>query len=154
VRRLDADYGETISIFQEEGRQMPGIPVARKESSGIGYGATKPAEAEGICPNWNLYLIATEERYGSSDAVNGRPVAEMLFEIESEALLSASANSQDDVFGSASFESLQQILVLDYGLIKRGKINIFIGDIDAALAKPAEVALRTGCRGHDPEGIS
>jgi hypothetical protein len=61
---------------------MPGIPIPRSISHGVRDTPPKPAETKTVNPLRNPRLVAREKGDSCADAMDGRPVAEILFEIK------------------------------------------------------------------------
>ena len=72
---------------------MPGVPITGKESLGIGHGAVEPTQSQTVGPDWDPNLIAAEKGNSGADAMNCRPVAQMLLQIQAEPLLRSPAHS-------------------------------------------------------------
>jgi len=133
---------------------MAGIPIAGEETLGIGHGPVKPAQAQRIGPHGNPHLIAAEESNRRANAMDCRPVTQVLLQIQTKPLLRPAADAENDVFGLPLLNSLQQFFVKNHRSVKRGEIHILVGNIDASLAQPANVALRAGSGRHHPEAVA
>jgi hypothetical protein len=71
-----------IPIAQDQGNQVPGIPVTRKISPGVRETAPEPAKAGVINPGWNPNLVSRKKGYGGADAMDCRAVVKVLLKIE------------------------------------------------------------------------
>ena len=70
--------------------------------------AEKPAEVKSIGPCGNRYLISGQETECRADAMNRRPIAQMITEIDAEFFLRAVADGNDNVRRFLLFDMLQQ----------------------------------------------
>src|SRR6266436_9402878 len=99
-RESGLEVGEAVAVAKHEGEEFEGAPVAGDVAFRLGYGAEEPAEVEPVGPDGDVDLVAAEEGDGGADAVDGRAIVEVAFEVEAEALLRAAADGDDDVLGT------------------------------------------------------
>jgi hypothetical protein len=100
-------------------------------------------------------LIAAEEGDGGADAVDGRAVGEVAFEVEAEALLRAATDGDDDVLRAEAVEQVEQGWIIDGAVaVHRRHVDVVFGDGDSLLCQPREIAFCAGGAGHDPEGVA
>src|SRR5271154_2226491 len=107
-----------------------------------------------VCPHRDMYLVPAEKRDRRPDAMNRRPVTQMLLEIQTKPLLRSAANAKNDVPGPSLLYAFEEFCVGDSLPIYGSKIDIFVGYAYVVLTQPAKVALRTCSGWHNPETIS
>ena len=78
---------EVAAVAAHEDEELAGLPVAGAVTLRLGERAKEPAEVVPVCPRGDVDLISAEECDGGADAVYGRTVGEVAFEVEAETLL-------------------------------------------------------------------
>ena len=152
---LRLEVGEAVAVAKHEGEEFEGAPVAGDVAFRFGEGAEEPAEVELVGPDRNVDLVAREEGYGCADAVDGRAIVEVAFEVKSEALLRAAADGHDDVLGTEAVEAFEQRGVGDGSTaIDGGHVDVVFGDGDSLPFEPCQIAFCADGAGHDPEGVA
>ncbi len=152
---LGLEVWEAFSVLEHQAEEFAGGPVAGDVAFRFGDGAEEPAEVELVGPDWYVDLISAEEGDGGADAVYGRTVGEVSFEVEAETFLGASSDGDDDVVRAQVGETLKQNRVGYGSFAVHGRhVDVVFRDGDSLLIEPGQIALGADGARHDPERVA